>query len=69
MDGAMVEIELRLPANHIRVRGEVIFSNVPGNLQRPNLPMGMGIRFAGVSKAEITLIADYVKNRLGELNV
>ena len=69
MDGAKVDIELRLPANHIRVRGMVIFSNVPGNLQRPNLPMGMGIRFETVAAEEAALIREYVKTRLSELDV
>jgi hypothetical protein len=26
----------------------VVFTNVPGNLHRPNLPVGMGVRFAEV---------------------
>jgi hypothetical protein len=69
MDGAQVEVEIRLPANHIRVEGTVVFSNVPGNLQRPNLPMGMGVRFEDTSKDSCKLLADYVRQRLDELNV
>jgi hypothetical protein len=69
MDGATVDIELRLPANHIRINGSVIFSNVPGNLQRPNLPMGMGIKFGTGTPNERLEIANYVKGRLEELNV
>ncbi len=69
MDGAVVEVELRLPAGHVRVRGTVIFSNVPGNLQRPNLPLGMGIRFENTPKDIVEQIRTYVTQRLAELNV
>lgn len=69
MDGAHVDLELRLPANHVRVAGEVIFSNVPGNLQRPNLPMGMGVRFDDIAAELGALLRDYVAKRLDDLNV
>ncbi|MBW2270880.1 MAG: PilZ domain-containing protein [Deltaproteobacteria bacterium] len=69
MDGATVDIELRLPANHIRISGLVMFSNVPGNLQRPNLPMGMGIRFGSGAEEDVEQIRAYVKRRMAELDV
>jgi hypothetical protein len=69
MDGAHVDLELRLPTNHVRVAGEVIFSNVPGNLQRPNLPMGMGVRFDDLASELGTLLRQYVEKRLDDLNV
>lgn len=69
MDGARIEIELRLPANHIRVQGTVMFSNVPGNLQRPNLPMGMGVRFDDTDPEVAKQLATYVQQRLDQLNV
>lgn len=69
MDGARMEVELRLPASPVRVKAEVIYSNVPGNLQRPNLPLGMGVCFEDVSLEDMTIIRDYVKQRLLELNV
>ncbi len=69
MDGAHLDIELRLPTDHVRVAGEVIFSNVPGNLQRPNLPMGMGVRFDALASDLGTQLREYVAKRLDELNV
>jgi hypothetical protein len=69
MDGAHVDLELRLPANHVRVAGEVIFSNVPGNLQRSNLPMGMGVRFEALPGDVAAMLREYVERRLEDLDV
>jgi len=69
MDGARVDIEIRLPNDYVRVQGVVIFANVPGNLQRPNLPLGMGVRFDPMPDDVLQKIASYVASRLGELNV
>ena len=69
MDGARVELELRLPAKHLRVTGLVIFSNVPGNLQRPNLPLGMGVRFDAMPPDDVLLLRGFVEQRLAELDV
>jgi hypothetical protein len=69
MDGAHVELELRLPTGPVRVQGDVIFSNVPGNLQRANLPLGMGVRFAELQGDARTQLREYVDQRLVELQV
>ena len=69
MEGAHVEVELRLPSGPIRAKGDVLFANVPGNLQRPNLPLGMGLSFADMSAADTKAIKDFVTTRYAELNV
>lgn len=69
MDGAHVDLELRLPTGPVHVAGDVIFSNVPGNLQRANLPLGMGVRFDGVGTQERARLREYVDQRLAELSV
>jgi len=69
MDGAQLEVELRLPEGPIRMKSTVVYSNVPGNLQRPNLPLGMGVTFESVGDAEARQIAAFVNYRLNELNV
>jgi uncharacterized protein (TIGR02266 family) len=69
MNGAHVEVELQLPEGPIAARGEVIFANVPGNLQRPNLPLGMGVRFEDLDPASRKKILSYVKQRVTELEV
>jgi len=69
MDGARVQVELRLPTQSVTVACSVIFTNVPGNLQRPNLPLGMGVSFEGLDEEARAVIVDYVAQRLGELSV
>jgi len=69
MAGASLELAISLPGCFIRVPSRVAFANVPGNLERPNLPLGMGVRFEAIdSKTEKSLKA-YVKRRLAELEV
>jgi len=53
MRGARVSVQLPLPAGNLSLDGRVLYTNVPGNLQRPDLPVGMGVAFdAPSSEAE-----------------
>jgi CheY-like chemotaxis protein len=45
MRGASLEVEIPIGAGPLRLRGSVSHTNVPGNLQRSNLPVGMGVTF------------------------
>ena len=49
--------------------GKVAFSNVPGNLQRPNLPLGMGVRFDEVPEKARWQLADFIRERMDSLEV
>jgi hypothetical protein len=49
MVGARIEVELALPSGPRSLPAEVRHTNVPGNLLRPQVPIGMGIRFADPS--------------------
>ena len=69
MEGAQIRVELRLPGGAIEADGEVLFSNVPGNLQRPNLPLGMGLRFTEIASDDVKRIREFVATRYAELNV
>jgi hypothetical protein len=69
MEGARAELEIRLPGEPLHLRGLVIYANVPGNLQRPNLPLGMGVRFEGLSTEHAKRLKDYVERRVAELEV
>ena len=61
--GAQIEIEIPLPSGVVRVRARVRFHNVAGNLQRTNLPFGMGIEFTGVPRDATEAIRVYVEER------
>lgn len=47
--GAALTLELPLPGGPMLLEGRVIFANVPGNLERANLPYGMGVAFTDLS--------------------
>lgn len=50
--GVEVAVELALPEGPVSVVGRVIYTNVPGNLQRQALPHGMAVRFRDVPDSE-----------------
>ena len=55
---ALIHFSLPLPSGDLRLSGKVVMTNVPGNLGRGNLPVGMGVRFTGQSpEIEQTLLA------------
>ena len=45
MVGAEINVELQLPNGPRSLPANVLHTNVPGNLLRPQVPVGMGIRF------------------------
>ena len=49
MRGASVAVELPLPSESVAVGGRVLYTNVPGNLSKTTLPMGMAIEFTALS--------------------
>jgi hypothetical protein len=69
MEGADIDLELRLPSGSVRSRADVLFSNVPGNLQRPNLPLGMGLRFTTLSPEDSKMVKNFVADRFAEMSV
>ena len=69
MAGALVELAVRLPSCFIETQARVVFANVPGNLQRPNLPLGMAVRFESLDAATSKQLKSFVKDRLSELEV
>jgi hypothetical protein len=69
MAGATLDLAISLPGCFIRVGARVAFANVPGNLERPNLPLGMGVRFEDLDAATQKQLKSYVKKRLAELEV
>lgn len=54
----LVHVALPLPEEDVRVAAEVVMTNVPGNLSKGNLPLGMGVRFRGLDEQiEASLLA------------
>ena len=69
MDGARLRVLFSLDGESFEIDGTVAFANVPGNLQRPNLPLGMGIRFDGADDETRKAIAHVITDRLASLEV
>ena len=63
MHGAEIELELPLPEEHVKLAAHVVYANVPGNLERPNLPYGMGVVFDAPSREAIDAVRRYVEQR------
>ncbi len=59
--GARVLLELVLPRGDVVVEGSVAYTNVPGNLHRGAMPLGMGVRFRDPSPEAALAIADCVR--------
>lgn len=69
MEGAHLHMIFSLGEVGYALDGIVAFSNVPGNLQRPNLPLGMGVRFEGVPDRAQWQLADFIRDRIEALEV
>ena len=65
----LLHVELPLPSGCADLEARVVMTNVPGNLMRRNLPIGMGVRFEGATvEAEAALLL-YVEGRRRALAV
>jgi hypothetical protein len=66
---ALVHMTLPLPAGELRLAGEVVSTNVPGNLRKRNLPIGMGLRFLGLTREAERALHDFTTERATQLLV
>jgi CheY-like chemotaxis protein len=53
----------------LRLACEVVATNVPGNLRRRNLPLGMGVRFLGLGPGAERTLQHYADERARDLCV
>lgn len=69
---SLVHLSLPLAAAggaRLRLAGEVVTTNVPGNLRRRNLPLGMAVRFLGLRDDTTRVLERYAEERALELVV
>jgi hypothetical protein len=69
MRGAVLEIEIPLGPAPVRLRGTVVYTNVPGNLHRSNLPVGMGVRLGETSETVANAIRRLVADTSLQLTI
>jgi hypothetical protein len=65
----LVHVQLPLPGHDARVAAEVMMTNVPGNLAKGNLPVGMGVRFRGIDESTEAALLTYTLERGRALKV
>ena len=53
MRNAAISVELDLWPSPVCAEGVVVYTSVPGNLRRTNLPHGMGVRFQAITDIEV----------------
>jgi CheY-like chemotaxis protein len=53
MRNAAISVELDLWPSPVCAEGVVVYTSVPGNLRRTNLPHGMGVRFRAIPDIEL----------------
>jgi PilZ domain len=63
MRGGMLRMQLPLEEGEIEIQGLVMWNNVPGNLRRSNVPVGMGVRFTEVSAEATAALDRYIAER------
>lgn len=69
MTGAQLQLELRLPDQSILATAKVVYANVPGNLQRPGLPLGMGVQFEPLGRDDQKRLKKYIVECIQTLEV
>lgn len=67
--GSLVYLTLPLPSGPIDVAGRVVMTNVPGNLVRENLPLGMAVQFTGLALDVADSLREYAERQSGSLRV
>jgi hypothetical protein len=69
MKGSEVELKLRSPGGPIETTAQVVYANVPGNLQRPGLPLGMGVHFHELEQDDQKRLRNLITDSIAELEV
>jgi len=69
MTGAKIDLAFRPDGSPLEIQAEVVYANVPGNLQRPMLPLGMGVHFAEMERSDRKRMRNLISARVAELQV
>lgn len=69
MPGVDLEVTLQSPDGELSLDAHVLYTNVPGNLSQPTLPLGMGVRFENLGRSASDAIRQIVKFNTVALSV
>ena len=67
MTRSRISFSLPLPSEDCTVAAEVVMTNVPGNLVKSNLPIGMGVRFTELDSETRAALLAYTGERAAHL--
>ena len=67
--GGNITLHPPLPSGAVELPARVVSTNVPGNLSRANLPMGMGIQFVDPPPDAHSALTGYVEERKAEFEI
>ncbi len=67
LPGTQLEVELPFRSTPVRVKAEVVMTNVPGHFMRDNLPAGMGVRFQETPGNVVSALKIWAERRLESL--
>jgi hypothetical protein len=69
MQRSLVFFHVLLAQDDVTLTGEVVMTNVPGNLVRGNLPIGMGVRFRALDPSVENALLSFTRERAEQLVV
>ena len=67
--GSLLYVTLPLPSGAVDVAGRVVMTNVPGNLVRDNLPLGMAVQFTGLAPEVESALRSYADQQTAALRI
>ncbi len=67
LPGATIGVDLPVSTGTAKLEAEVVMTNVPGDFLRPNLPLGMGIRFENLSSQIEDALDVWARKRLNAI--
>ncbi len=69
LPNTLVHVTLPLPSGPVQAAARVVMTNVPGNLMRRNLPVGMGVRFTATAVDTEAALQMYAEERSRSLEL
>lgn len=64
-----LRVEIILPERRVVAQAVVVQTNVPGNLQRGNVPLGMGVRFEALGSEDREALERHIAERSAAVHV
>lgn len=67
--GSLLYVTVPLPSGTVDLAGRVVMTNVPGNLVRENLPLGMAVQFTGTALEVEDSLREFAERQSAALRI